>query len=545
MGTKNETKYPTIVKDNDTCTTRQEKAKAFNDFFLTHSQINTKNAKVPSERPSLTRSCLCNIDFKDSEVLDLLKSLDTNKASGPDGVSPRMLKETAEVIYRPLARLIRLSLQTSKYPLDWKKANVIPIFKKGDKSLVGNYRPVSLLSILGKLCERIVFKHVFNYLRDNNVFFKYQSGFMPKDSTVNQLLNIYHVLSKALDDKKDTKMVFCDISKAFDRVWHEGLLYKLENCGINGPLLNWFGCYLSNRQQRVVIQGEASLWGNITAGVPQGSVLGPLLFLLYINDLPDRVKSGMRIFADDTTLYVTVDDTEQIATQQINDDLQNIKEWAEQWLVTFNPAKTKFMHITLKKELSQITEPIFDGQTLTQVNTHKHLGITLSSNLSWSDHISEAVKHAHNRLNMLSFLKYRLGRNTLLTMYQAFIRPILEYGNIVWCNLSNAESDLIESVQRRAGRIISGAIIRTPTNVVYNELGWETLAERRKRNSLLCFHKIVHGTAPKYLQDILPPTVGSGSRYSLRNQGHFSSIKTCTELFKTPFSLQHLKRGTA
>ena len=249
----------------------KDKADAFNSFFLHHSDIDTSNAQLPSNS-NLPECALTNINVTENDVTDLLKDIDVSKATGPDGISPRLLKEAGSAISKPLSKLFNLSLETKTVPDIWKRANVITIYKKGEKTKIDNYRPISLLGCVGKLCERVVFKYVFNYFRTNFLLSIYQSGFQPGDSTVNQLIKVYHMLCEALDSKKEVRIVFCVISKAFDRVWHDGLVYKLKRMGIRGSLLSWFMHYLKDRQQRVVIQGSASEWGKIKAGVPQGSV---------------------------------------------------------------------------------------------------------------------------------------------------------------------------------------------------------------------------------------------------------------------------------
>ena len=207
--------------------------------------------------------------------------------------------------------MFNLSLDWGEFPSIWKRANVTPIHKKDSKSKTDNYRPISLLSCVGKILEKIVFKYMFNYFRDNFLISLHQSGFTPGDNTINQLVYLYHTLCEALDKKKDVRIVFCDISKAFDRVWHAGLVHKLRCMGIKGKLLNWLISYLQDRYQRVVIKGQTSAWGKIKAGVPQGSVLGPLLFLVYINDLVNEVRNNIKLFADDTVLFITVDNAEE------------------------------------------------------------------------------------------------------------------------------------------------------------------------------------------------------------------------------------------
>ncbi len=180
-----------------------------------------------------------------------------------------------------------------------------PIFKKSDPSNPQNYRPISLLSCIGKLMERCIHKHLYNFIADNKILTSFQSGFIKGDSTVNQLVYVYNDICKALDDGKEVRAVFCDISKAFDRVWHRGLLFKLSSIGVTGCLYQWFASYLSSRKQRVVYANASSEWSYINAGVPQGSILGPLLFLIYINDIVNEINSKIRLFADDTS-YISL-----------------------------------------------------------------------------------------------------------------------------------------------------------------------------------------------------------------------------------------------
>ena len=228
-----------------------------------------------------------------------------------------------------------------------ESSHVIPIFKKGDKSLPSNYRPVALLSCLGKLQERIVFKNLYNFLIDNNLLYKYQSGFLPHHSTVFQLIDIYHNICQAFDNNLFSCIVFCDVSKAFDRVWHRGLLFKLRQNGIDGKLLQWLNSYLTNRKQKVTLKSCASTIKSILAGVRQGSVLGPLLFLVYINDIANQLLILTRLFADDSSLFYAATRLSDIAGI-INHDLIMLSNWAIQWLVKFNPLKTEAVLFTLK-----------------------------------------------------------------------------------------------------------------------------------------------------------------------------------------------------
>ena len=493
------------------------KAEEFNNAFLQFATIDTSSASLP-DIVYKTNSRLASINISQAETLEILKSLDTSKASGPDGISCKMLKETAYSIAPSFTRLLRLSFSTATVPKCWKQANVLPIFKKGDGSDFGNYRPVSLLNICSKVCEKLVFKYLFNFCRDNNVISMHQSGFTPGDSTIHQLVYLYNTFLKALNDKKDVRIVFCDQSKAFDRVWHQGLLYKLECIGITGDLLEWFHSYLDNREQRVIIHGLNSRWGKIPAGVPQGAHLGPLLFLIYINDITENIKSNIKLFADDTSLYVIIDGDAVNATKQLNDDLTQISAWADNWLVKFNASKSKALTISLKKDKDTIELPLtFNNSLLDTVTKHKHLGIEINSNLTWKDHCKTICENASKKLNILATLKTLIDRKTLTTMYTSFVRPGLEYGSIICCNCSGTEDELLESVQRRGFKIITGGIVRTPTIHLYNEVGLETLKARRDRNVLLFFFKIINNMVPDYLRDLKPEKSTSG-RYMFRNK---------------------------
>ena len=281
-----------------------------------------------------------SISISAFEVEDISKTLKTGKPAGPDSIDNRLLKELARPLSTPLTDIFNVSLSKGKVPSLWKQANVTPVFKKNDPSGVSNSRPIFLLNIIGKILEKIVHKYVYNFLSEHQVITTLQSGFIPGDSTFNQLVDIYNTFCQALDDGKEVRGIFCDISKAFDRVWHKGLLFKLQSIGISGSLLQWFTDYLYNRKQRVVISGVSSNWSSVEAGVPQGSILGPLLFLLFINDIVENINSSIRLFADDTTLYIIVDNPLH-AANQLNSDLSKIHQWATKWLVTFNPSKSE------------------------------------------------------------------------------------------------------------------------------------------------------------------------------------------------------------
>ena len=303
-----------------------EKASALNEFFSSQSRLDE-----PTTLPlvhNTTSQRLEQIRTSQEEVAHLIRVMDSSKANGPDEISIKLLQMTNPVISGSLAKLFNNSFTQGKVASKWKQANVTPVYKKGDRQIITNYRPISLISVLGKLQERIVFKSLFKFLSQNKLLTWHNSGFKPMDSAMNQLILVTHKIYTAIDNGQDVSIAFLDISKAFDRVWHRGLVNKLKTIGIRGQLLKWLTDYLENRCQRVVINGVQSPWLTIKAGVPQGSILGPLLFLVYVNDIVTNITSDIYLYADDTILMRIVTDPVQDILQ-LNVDLEHLNQWAK------------------------------------------------------------------------------------------------------------------------------------------------------------------------------------------------------------------------
>ena len=511
-----------------------DKSNIFNQYFQGQTVLNDANAYLPDlPSPSYTTQ-LNSIILTPFEVESVLQTLKIGKASGPDGISNRILKELSHELSSPYCSLFNQSLRSGIFPSPYKDANVSPVPKKGDLSVVSNYRPISLLNSDAKLFERLVFKHLFNHLQGNNMLSSLQSGFIPGDSTVNQLTYLYHTFCEALDAGKEVRAVFCDISKAFDRVWHAGLVHKLRAAGVTGTLLDWFRNYLSDRRQRVVLPGGSSEWTYIRAGVPQGSILGPLLFLVYINDIVTDIGSNIRLFADDTSLFIIVSDPASAATC-LNSDLEKISRWATTWLVTFNPSKSVAFLIS-RRLIRPDHPPLFmQNVQIEEVDSHKHLGLHLSQDCTWHKQIDYIKEKAWFRINVMRKLKFKLDRKSLETIYIAFIRPILEYADVIWDNCSQYEKDELEKIQTEAARIATGATKLISLSNLYKEICWETLQQRRHNHKLILFYKMVNNLAPTYLSSLLPQQVSTVSRYNLRNSNDLQTIRTNTSLYYNSF----------
>ena len=334
-------KIPPLYVNNVFIMISRAKAIYFNEFFSNQCKPIINNSVLPVLR-FFTNKRIDRVTIENEEIISLVRNINPNKATGSDGISGQMLLLCDDSISIPLQIIYSNILSTSIYPDIWKIANVTPIFKKGDKQLIKNYRPISLLPICSKILEKLIFNQLYTYLHTNNLLTKNQSGFRPGDSTTNQLLYLIDEIHQAFDctESFEVRSVFLDISKAFDKVWHKGLVFKLEQNGISGCLLNLFQNYLNNRKQRVVLNGSFSELSSVESGVPQGSILGPLLFLIYINDLETNIKSNINFFADDTMLFSIVKDP-LITANDLNYDLDIINKWAHQWKLEFNPDPLK------------------------------------------------------------------------------------------------------------------------------------------------------------------------------------------------------------
>ena len=334
-------RIPPLLVTEKFITSSKEKATIFNNFFVAQYQPFQNASKLP-DFFLLTAAKLDSSLITNEQIANLLISLKVNKAHGPDDISVHMIKLCGDSLIFPLKLIFNNILSTGIFPKQWKRANVTPVHKKDNKQLIKNYRPISLLPIFAKVFEKNIFMELYNHLVRNNLITNNQSGFRPGDSVTNQLIYLVHEIYKSFDcyENFEVRSVYLDMSKAFDKVWHKGLIFKLEQNGVTGNLLKLLKNYISNREQRVVLNGMHSDWGSINSGVPQGSVLGPLLFLIYINDLENGIKSSIKFFADDTSLFSTVSDPITSA-ENINHNLKLISQWAFQWKMSFNPDPTK------------------------------------------------------------------------------------------------------------------------------------------------------------------------------------------------------------
>ena len=477
----------------------------FNTYFVAQNYLNDQNHTFPFKSP-FQKEPLSKIEVSSKEIYWMLRSLDSKKATGPDGIGNALLKLTASGTAKSvretklIAKPINLSLSLGKFPSNWKLANVVPIYKKGNVHKVENYRPVSLLSCLSKVAERVVANRLRKHLSKHSILNPMQSGFRKKHSTQTQLAALLHDISEAVDSGKKVRAVFLDISKAFDRVSHKALVITLRSIGISGETLAWFESYLSGRSQRVVIDGKCSDYQRVLAGVPQGSVLGPLLFIIFINDLIEQVDCSVHVYADDTMLFKIGDSFDEV-DNALEVNLAKAANWGEQWLVEFNQSKTVAMSFGQHTSSRSL---LFRGAQVSDSFEHKHLGVILQSDLKWSKHLDMVAEKAEGSLRYLTVARHHVAQDVLSNIYTTLIRPTMEYCCSIWSSIPVSASMKLQKIENRAARLVTGAPMYTQIESLHSELGWDYLENRRKYFRLTFYHKILIGEAPLYLSERLP-----------------------------------------
>ena len=470
----------------------KKKATIFNDQF---ASVFSKEDDITPYLSSPICTSMPDIIVNSEGVKKLLLKLKPNKSTGPDLISARFLKEVATEIAPAITLLFNASLNQGAIPTEWKEAYISPIYKVGkkDRGIPENYRPISLTSVTSKVLEHIVYSNVMTHLAQLNILTDVQHGFRKRRGCETQLTLVINDLAKALNNTEQVDTILLDFSKAFDKVNHRKLYIKLRDYGIRGTLLDWFKDFLTGRTQQVVINGEMSSKAVIKSGVPQGTVLGPLLFLIYINDLPEKITSSLKLFADDSYMYRVINNAQD--NLELQNDLDILSEWEKEWSLEFHPDKCKVLRVTNK--LNQIRRDYhIHGHTLDTVDCAKYLGVTINKKLSWQPHVDAICKKANKTRAFLQRNLKNCYPEIKEQCYKTYVRPQLEYASVVWDPVGDGNSHLrhqLEMVQRRAAQFVYDDWRResSPTRMI-NHLNWQSLETRRLLSKLTFFHKHHH-----------------------------------------------------
>ena len=479
-----------LKKDAKFTTNDQGKANRFNEFFS--SVFNSKTDESDTRLPLKTEEKLMNIVITNDKVLKILKTLKPGKSPGPDGLHPKVLKEIGPEIAPALTTIFKTSMNMGVLPEDWLLANVSPIFKKGNKHVAGNYRPVSLTCIICKMFETLIRVEIMQFLKTNNLLSSKQFGFLSRRSTTLQLLTMLEKWTSILDRGGAIDVIYFDFMKAFDKVSHGKLLQKLRTYGIDGNLHDWIRAFLSNRKQRVTVNGTNSGWEPVTSGVPQGSVLGPLLFVIFINDMPEVVDddSTLIMFADDAKLSREIASIDDKEVEQ--DDINRLHEWARDNEMSHHPGKCHVLKIGEREmTLHDLFEPYRLGDNiLGVVDNERDLGVHVDQDLNFEHHLAVKVKKANQIIGVIRRSFLHLEEDTFIMLYKSMVRPHLEYANQVWAPRLLKHIEMLENVQRRATKLVPGL-----KNLEYEDrlrrLKLPTLAYRRLRGDLIEVYKVM------------------------------------------------------
>lgn len=444
-----------------------------------------------------------DLGFSREGIFDLLLKIKTKKASGPDGLPNAFLYRYAEVISEYLYIIFNASVDEASLPMDWMLAKIIPVFKAGDKLSPTNYRPISLISTCCKLIEHVIASHISNYLEANQFFVEYQHGFRKHVSTVTQLVSVVHDFASAIDKQQQIDAIFLDLSKAFDRVPHVQLVERLKEVGIPQKLVRWIEAYLSKRMQFVECNGSRSNVLPVLSGVPQGSVLGPLFFLIFINDIGKHIDENVQVklFADDCILYSVIDNCD--SQVRLNNNLCKLADWCGRNGMLINFSKTVSMTITnIKNPLIHCYQ--IGTRHIKTVSSVKYLGLTITNNLNWDAHYDDICSRAFRKLCFLRRKLRRSPKKVKLEAYRTLIRPVLEYGSIVWCPHYTKHIEKIERIQRLAARFIASDYrLRSSVTNMLKQLELEPLQKRRQIAKLkflyLLYHKKIGMNSDTYL----------------------------------------------
>ena len=497
----------------------EEAAEALNKYFSSVFTLEDLR-NIPETNQTLldNEMGLTKVMFTRENVVEQLKKLKTDKSPGIDELHPKFLHEVREEIGESLAQIFNKSMRTGDVPREWRDALIVPLFKKGSRSAPSNYRPVSLTSVVCKVMERIIKDNIVKQLKEHEVIKDSQHGFTKGRSCLTNLLEFFEEVYEKIDEGNAVDVIYLDFAKAFDKVPHVRLAKKLQACGIRGQVLTWIQSWLSGRRQKVGIGDKHSRWATVLSGVPQGSVLGPLLFVIFINDIDEGILSKISKFADDTKLCRVIGNEKE--AEILQEDLKRMFRWSQDWQMLFNLEKCSVMHMGKRnKEFAYE----MGGKVLKVSEEERDLGVIMHKSAKPSRQCAEAAKKANSTLGMIKRTIVTRDKETILRLYKSLVRPQLEYCIQVWNPYLKQDIEKLERVQRRATKLIWGC-----KSLSYEErlklCGLTTLERRRNRGDLIEAYKIITGKEAipwERFFELAPNKTTRGHRYKLfkKNRG--------------------------
>ena len=477
---------PILDKHGNLCHEDQEKANIFNAHY---SGVFTSEDPILPEEP-VHKDCpeMDDMIFSTNKINEIIDQLSNSTAAGPDGLSQRIIKEVSKQISYPLCKLFKKSMETSQIPNEWKQANVKPIFKKGAKTLPINYRPISLTCVIVKIMERAIKESIMAHLISKSLLNPSQHGFLPKKSVSTNLNSFLDFVTKNVDAGHPVDVLYLDFSKAFDKVPHKRLIQKLKCYKINHKVTKWIENWLSRRKQMVTVNGASSEWVDVVSSVVQGSVLGPVLFLIYIDDIDyclGHYEGFMSKFADDTKVAKVIDS--EVKAQELQSIISNLQKWCENWGMNFNIDKCSVIHFGQQNRKYEYT---MNNQVVSSNSSQRDLGVILSETSKPSIQCATAAKKANQVLGRITKAFTCYKKDTMLLIYKAFVRPHLEHAVTAWSPWLRKDIDLIEAVQHRATRRMSD--VHGSYAERLSQLRLQSLEERRKRGDAIEVYKYLH-----------------------------------------------------
>lgn len=542
--------------DNDT-----DKANHFNKFF---QNVGTDMAKLIDRKDNHIFSDTYNpntiylLPTTESEIDKYIRNLKNTNSSGNDGITNIIIKEIGRFILKPLVFITNLCFQTGTFPLAFKNSLILPIFKSGEKTVVNNYRPISLTSNLGKIIEKCIKVRLTNFFDKFKILADNQYGFRTNVSTNDAIYAITSKIHTSLDKNKKTLAVFLDLAKAFDTVCHISLCRKLENLGIRGKAIELINSYLSERTQKVTVNGTSSNELIVKLGIPQGTVLGPLLFSIYINDLTKSNVNGEIIsFADDTAIVFTADSNEELVNKA-EDGMARIIHKLKNDLLSLNLSKTKFVYFSLTQQTTPPIPSIFIHslkctknnksncrctQTITPVDHIKYLGICIDSNMRWKKHLEETINKIRKALYKFKLLKAILKRETIVNVYYALVQSVIQYGIIGWGGVANCYLVPLEILQKLVLKIIFNKDYSYSTELLFIESNIFSIRQIYMYSLALFAYKhqklLTISTHPYPTRSKEKHLVINSKTFKSASQKHASYL--CTKLFnEIPIDLRNI-----